>query len=453
MNISKENIDALNAVIKLTVEKEDYAKRVDDVLKDYRKRVNMPGFRPGKVPAGVVKKMYGKPVMAEEVNKLVSESLHQYITENKLDLLGEPLPSETQELIDFDTTENFEFVFDLAIAPEVDIKLSKREKLPFYSITITDEMTKQQVETISGRFGTTDQIESVSEEAMVKGNFAELNDKGEVLEEGITTEDTVLSVKIMKDDAEKAKLMDAKVGDVVTFNPKKAFPNDTEITYMLKIEKEEAEKLTSDFQFTISEITEFKQPEMNQELFDKAFGEGEVKSEEEFNERVKADLENNLGMETEYRFQVDAKDKLMGKVKVDFPEAFLKRWLLATNRENEKLDETTIDSEMPRFLDDLKWQLIRNSLIKSGELKVEEADVIEYAKKSARMQFMQYGLNNVPDEHLENYAKEMVQKEDQRRQMAEGAINDKVMAHIKESVKIDEKEISREDFNKLFENK
>jgi trigger factor len=397
--------------------------------------------------------MYGKPVMAEEVNKLVSESLHQYITENKLDLLGEPLPSESQELIDFDTTENFEFVFDLAIAPEVEVKLSKREKLPFYTITITDEMTDQQVDTIAGRFGTTDKIEAVSEKAMVKGNFAELNKKGEVIEGGITTEDTVLSVNIIKDDAEKAKLMDAKVGDVVTFNPKKAFPNDTEITYMLKIEKEEAEKLKSDFQFTISEITEFKQPEMNQELFDKAFGEGEVKSEEEFKERVKADLANNLSMETEYRFQVDAKDKLMAKVKVDFPEAFLKRWLLATNRDNEKLDETTIDAEMPRFLEDLKWQLIRNSLAKTGELKVEEADIIEYAKKSARMQFMQYGLNNVPDEHLENYAKEMIQKEDQRRQMAEGAVNDKVMAYIKESVKIEEKEISRDDFNKLFENK
>lgn len=451
MNISKENIDALNAVIKLTVEKEDYAKKVDDVLKDYRKRVNMPGFRPGKVPAGVVKKMYGKAVLADEVNKLVSESIHQYITENELDLLGEPLPSESQELIDFDTTESFEFAFDVALAPEVDVKLSKREKLPLYNITITDEMLDQQVDAIAGRFGTTEQVEEVGDKAMVKGNFAQLNDKGEVLEEGIAKEAAVISLNIIKDEAEKAKLLGAKVGDVITFNPKKAFPNDTEITYMLGIEKEEAEALTSDFQFTITEITEFKAPEMNEDLFNKAFGEGEVKSEEEFKERVKSDHASILAMETDYRFQVDAKDKLMGKVNVDFPEDFLRRWLLATNRDNEQLNEETLENEMPRFLEDLKWQLIRNSIIKGNDLKIEEADVIEYAKKSARMQFMQYGLNNVPDEHLENYAREMVQKEDQRRQMAEGAINDKVMAFIKEAVKIEEKEISREDFNKLFE--
>jgi len=451
MNISKENIDALNAVIKLTVEKEDYAKKVDDVLKDYRKRVNMPGFRPGKVPAGVVKKMYGKAILADEVNKLVSESIHQYITENELDLLGEPLPSESQELIDFDTTESFEFAFDVALAPEVDVKLTKREKLPLYNITITDEMLDQQVDAIAGRFGTTEQVEEVGDKAMVKGNFAQLNDNGEVLEEGITKESAVISVNIIKDDAEKGKLSGAKVGDVITFNPKKAFPNDTEITYMLGIEKEEAEALNSDFQFTITEITEFKAPEMNEDLFNKAFGEGEVKSEEEFKERVKSDHASVLAMETDYRFQIDAKEKLMGKVNVDFPENFLRRWLLATNRDNEQLNEETLENEMPRFLEDLKWQLIRNSIIKGNDLKIEEADVIEYAKKSARMQFMQYGLNNVPDEHLENYAREMVQKEDQRRQMAEGAINDKVMAFIKEAVKIEEKDISREDFNKLFE--
>ena len=451
MNISKENIDALNAVIKLTVEKDDYAKKVDDVLKDYRKRVNMPGFRPGKVPAGVVKKMYGKAVLADEVNKLVSESIHGYIVENKLDLLGEPLPSESQELIDFDTAESFEFAFDVALAPEVEVKLTKREKLPLYTIEITDEMLATQVDSITGRFGTTEKVDEVTEKSMVKGNFAELNDKGEVVEEGITKEDAVISLNVIKDDAEKAKLLGAKAGDAITFNPTKAFPNESEITYMLGVEKEVAADLKSDFQFTITEVTEFKQPEMNQDLFDKAFGEGEVKTEEEFKEKVKSDFANMLAMETEYRFTVDAKDKLMGKVDVDFPEAFLKRWLLATNRENEQMNEETLENEMPRFLEDLKWQLIRNSLIKTSDLKVEEADVLEYAKKSARIQFMQYGLNNVPDEHLENYAKEMIQKEDQRRQMAEGAINDKVMDLIKESVKVEEKEISRDDFNKLFE--
>lgn len=451
MNISKENIDALNAVIKLTVEKEDYAGRVDNVLKDYRKRVNMPGFRAGKVPMGVVKKMYGKAVIADEVNKLVSEKIHNFIVDEKLDLLGEPLPSETQEIIDFDTAEKFDFSFDVALAPEVDVKLTKREKLPYYSVAISDEMFNQQKDAITGRFGKSEVVDTVSEKALVKGNFAQL-ENGEVKAEGIAPENVVLSMAIIKDEDEKKKLLGAKAGDVIVFDPKKAFPNDSEISHLLKITKEEAEALTGDFQYTITEVTEFKNADVNQELFDKAFGEGVVSSEEEFEARIKEDIAKNLEMETEYRFSLDVKEKLMSKVEVEFPEAFLKRWLLATNRENEKLDEATLEAEMPRFLEDLKWQLIRNSIIKNNEIKIEEADVIEYAKKAAKMQFMQYGLTNVPEEHLVNYAQEMIKQDEQRRQMAEGAMQDKVIAFIKEAVKIEEKEISRDEFNKLFEN-
>lgn len=452
MNISQENIDALNAVITLTVNKEDYATRVEDVLKDYRKRVNMPGFRPGKVPAGVVKKMYGKAVLAEEVNKLVSEKLHAHITDNNLDLLGEPLPSEKQQMIDFDTTENFEFVFDVALAPEVDVKLSKRDKLPMYTIAITDEMVKQQADSITGRFGTTEKVDVVGAESMVKGDFVQVDKDGAVVEGGIFAEDTVLSVRIMKDKKEQAKLLNAKAGDVVVLDPKKAFPNDSELSYLLKITKEEVADVKGNFQLTIKEVTEFKMPELNQELFDKAFGPGVVASEEEFNAKVKADLADALSMESDYRFTVDAKDKLMSKVSVDFPEAFLKRWVMATNRENEKLDEATLEAEMPKMLEDLKWQLIKNNIIKSNELKVEDADVLNYAKQSARMQFMQYGLNNVPDEHLANYAQEMLKQEQQRRQIVEGAISEKVMSFVKEAVKLEDKELSRDEFNKLFEN-
>ncbi|WP_289053266.1 trigger factor [Carboxylicivirga marina] len=452
MNISKENIDALNAVIKLTVEKEDYAGRVDNVLKDYRKRVNMPGFRAGKVPMGVVKKMYGKAVIADEVNKLVSEKIHSYIVDEKLDLLGEPLPSETQELIDFDNSDKFDFVFDVAIAPEMELSLSKRIKLPYYKVEVSEEMFKQQKDSVTGRFGKSEPVEAATEKALVKGNFAQL-EGGDVKEGGIAPEDVVLSMAIIKDEDEKAKLMGAKANDVIVFDPKKAFPNDTEISHMLKITKEEAEALTGDFQFTVTEVTEFVEAELNQDLFNQAFGEGVVNSEEEFNARINEDIAKNLEMETEYRFSIDAKEKLMGKVKVDFPEAFLKRWLLATNRDNEKLDADTIDTEMPRFLEDLKWQLIRNNIIKNNDVKVEEADVIEFAKKSAKMQFMQYGLASVPDEHLENYAQEMLKQDEQRRQMAEGAMQEKVIAFIKEAVKVEEKEITRDDFNKLFDTK
>ncbi|RCW39343.1 trigger factor [Marinilabilia salmonicolor] len=453
MNIEKEQIDDLNAVVHITLEKDDYEPRVETVLKDYRKKVNMPGFRPGKVPASLVKKMYGKAVLVDEINKLVSENLSSYITENKLDILGEPLPSEKQQTIDFDNDEQFKFSFDLGLTPEVEVKLTKREKLPFYNIEVTDDMLDGQKKNVTSRFGTTEPREEAGEKSMLKGDFVQLDQKGEPLEDGIKAEDAVMSTAIIKTEKEKKKIVGAKVGDEIVFEPKKAFPNDTEISYLLKISKEEAAALEGKFRFTVKEITEYIDPELNQELFDKIFGPGKVTNEEEFTAQVKEDLENTLKMESEYKFTLDAKEKLMGKVDMKLPEEFLKRWIKATNQNKEEQDFTDeqIDQEMPRFLEDLKWQIIRNQLIKENDLKVEQQDVIDFAKKSAKLQFMQYGLNNVPDEHIESYAMDMLKNEDQQRSMAEGAINDKVMDFVKEAVKIEEKEVSRDEFNKLFE--
>ena len=453
MNIEKEQIDDLNAVVHITLEKDDYEPRVETVLKDYRKKVNMPGFRPGKVPASLVKKMYGKAVLVDEINKLVSENLSSYITENKLDILGEPLPSEKQQTIDFDNDEQFKFSFDLGLTPEVEVKLTKREKLPFYNIEVTDDMLDGQKKNVTSRFGTTEPREEAGEKSMLKGDFVQLDQKGEPLEDGIKAEDAVMSTAIIKTEKEKKKIVGAKVGDEIVFEPKKAFPNDTEISYLLKISKEEAAALEGKFRFTVKEITEYIDPELNQELFDKIFGPGKVTNEEEFTAQVKEDLENTLKMESEYKFTLDAKEKLMGKVDMKLPEEFLKRWIKATNQNKEEQDFTDeqIDQEMPRFLEDLKWQIIRNQLIKENDLKVEQQDVIDFAKKSAKLQFMQYGLNNVPDEHIESYAMDMLKNEDQQRSMAEGAINDKVMDFVKEAVKVEEKEVSRDEFNKLFE--
>ena len=453
MNIEKEQIDDLNAVVHISIEKEDYEPRVEKVLKDYRKKVNMPGFRPGKVPASLVKKMYGKAVLVDEINKLVSENLSQYISENKLDILGEPLPSEKQQTIDFDQDEQFKFSFDLGLSPEVEVKLTKREKLPYYDIQVSDDMLEGQKKNVTSRFGTTEQREEANEKCMLKGDFVQLDQSGEEMEEGIKAEDAVMSATIVKDVEEKKKIIGAKVGDEIVIEPKKAFPNETEISYLLKISKEQAAEIQGQFKFNVKEINEYIDPELNQELFDKIFGPGKVTNEEEFTAQVKEDLENTLKMESEYKFSIDAKEKLMGKVDMKLPEEFLKRWIKATNqnKEDQELSDEQIESEMPRFLEDLKWQIIRNQLIKDNELKIEQQDVMDFAKKSARMQFMQYGLNNVPDEHLESYAADMLKNEDQQRSMAEGAINDKVMDFVKEAVKVETKEVSRDEFNKLFE--
>ena len=452
MNITRENIDELNAVIKLTIDKDDYEQKVADVLKTYQKKANMPGFRPGKVPAGLIKKMYGNAVLVDEINKLVSENLSSYLTENELNILGEPLPSEDQQTIDFDTQDSFEFAFDIALSPSVEVKLSKRDKLPYYNIAVSDDMLDGQIKNLTGRFGSNDVVEAVTEKSLAKGDFVQVDKNGNAVEDGITAEDAVMSIAIVKNDAQKKKLLGKKVGEEVVFDVKKAFPNDTEISYLLKITKEQAADVKGDYKFTIKEITEFIEPELNKELFDKLFGPGVVSTEEEMKTKVKEDLQRNFEMESEYKFAIDAREKLTAKLDVKLPEEFLKRWLKATDRGEEKMSDEQIDNDMPKFMEDLKWQLIKNEVIRSNELKVEEKDVVDYAKKSARMQFMQYGLTNLPDEHIEGYAMDMLKKEDQGRRMAEAAIQEKVMAFIKEAVKIEDQEVSREDFNKLFDN-
>jgi trigger factor len=451
MNIAKEQLDDLNAVIRLSIQNDDYESRVNDVLKDYRKKVNMPGFRPGKVPAGLVKQMYGKAVLVDEINKLVSENLSKFITENELNILGEPLPSESQKTIDFDKSDDFEFAFDVALAPELEVKLTKREKINYYQIDITDYMMDGYKKNLTSRFGKTEPREEAGEDSILKGEFTQLDKDGNALEGGITAKDSMLSLAVLKDEKVKAQFIGAKVGDVVTFDPKTAFPNETEVSYLLKITKEQADELTGNLSFSIQEITEYIDPELNQELFDQLFGQGAVNNEEEFTTKVKEDLERTHQMESDYKFSLDVKKKLMAKLEVALPEEFLKRWLKATNQNEEQVTDEQIEKEMPRFLDDLKWQLIRNEIVKSNDLKIENEEVVNFAKKSARMQFMQYGLNSIPDDYLDNYVADMLQKEDQQRTYAEGAINDKVMAFIKEAIKLETKEVSREEFNTLFE--
>lgn len=451
MNIAKQSIDDLNAVLTLSFDKADYESKVNDALTNYRKKVQMPGFRAGKVPASLVNKMYGKSILVDEINKLVSENLSKYITDNKLNLLGEPLPSDKQQLIDFDTQDSFEFIFDIAVAPEFDVNLTKEDKLPYYTVAITDEMLDQQIKSITGRFGKNEKTETVTDQSMIKATFDELDEKGNIKEGGIHTEETVVSLIVAKDETEKKKFIGAKVGSEVVMNPKVTYPNTNELSYMLKISKEEADALNSNFKLTITDITEFVYAELNQELFNQIYGEGTVNSEEEFKAKVKEELAKSLSFESDYRFQLDAREALVAKYDLKLPEAFLIRWIKATNRGNEQLTEEQIEKETPKFIEDLKWHLIKNKLIETNKIEIENQDVLEDAKKAARIQFMQYGLNSIPDEYLESYAVDMLNKEEQRRQHAQGALNTKVLNFIKEAVKLDEKELNREEFNKLFD--
>ncbi|MDM8159127.1 trigger factor [Labilibaculum sp. K2S] len=449
MNITKTNIDDLNAVIKLQIVQEDYETRVNNVLKDYRKKANINGFRAGKVPMGVIKKMYGTPVLADEINKILSEELMKYIRENDLNIMGEPLPNETeQKEISWEKDTEFEFSFDIALTPEYTLNLSKKDKIDFFKIIVDEKMIQSGVDMHSRRFGSNDAVEVVEEKELLKGNYAQVDADGKLIEEGIVSENVAMSLEYMKDEDAKKKFIGAKKDDVVVFNPAKAFENKSDVASMLGISKEEAETLDSDFQFTITEITKFVNAELNQELFDKVFGEGTVSSEEEFKNKIKEDIEKQLVNDSDYKFLIDAKAKLVKKAKIELPEVFLKRWIVSTNKD---MTAEQVDTDFANYADEFKWQLIKNRLIQENDLKVSQEEVMEFAKKQALMQFQQYGMMDVPEEYLNNYAQQMMQNQDEQRKIYERKADDKVVEYIKGTVKLDEKEISTEDFNKLFE--
>lgn len=448
MNIVRKDIDSSNAVLTLSIEKADYAEKVEKTLRDYRKKANVPGFRPGMVPVGLLKKMYGKSIMAEEINKIISDELFGYIRENNINILGEPLPSDDDKDIDFGTQENFEFSFDLGLAPEFEVELTGKDKVDYYNIAVSEEMIENQVKSYTSRFGKYTQEEEVVEKDMVKGELLELAD-GKVNEDGHKISDAVLTPAYMKDEEIKAKFVGAKKGDVIVFNPMKAFENEAEISSLLKISKDEAKHITSDFQITIDGITRYVESEVNQELFDKVYGEGAVATEEEFRAKIKASIAENLVQDSEYKFGVDARDMLVKKFdSLVFPDAFLKRWLLATNK---NLTAETLEEDFPKMIEDLKWQLIKDKLAKKNEVKVEAEDVDAYAKQVARAQFAQYGMVGLDDAILENYAKDMLKKEDTLKSIVDRVAENKILASVKAAVKLTEKEISIEDFNKLFE--
>jgi trigger factor len=450
MNIVKKDLDQNNAIVTLRIEKVDYAEKVDKTLRDYRKKANIPGFRPGMVPAGLVKKMYGKAVLAEEINKLVSENLYNYIRENNLNILGEPLPNETeQQPIDFDTQEEFEFIFDLGIAPEFEVELNKKDKVKFYTITVSDEMIVNQVKSYTGRYGKYIQEEVVEEKDMIKGELLEMAN-GKVNESGIKVKDAALTASYMSDE-QKALFVGAKKGDIITFNPTAAFTNETEISSLLKISKDDAKNITSDFQIKIDSITRYHEAAIDQELFDKVYGEGVVSTEEEFRAKIKENIAENLSADSEYKFGIDAQEMLIAKFNdLSFPDAFLKRWVLASN---ENLTVETLETDYPKMIADLKWHLIKDKLAKASEIKVEATDVEEYAKKVAKAQFAQYGMIGMDDEIIANYAKDMMKKEETLKNMVDKVAEDKVFAIVKESVKLDSKEVSIDEFNKMFETK
>ena len=450
MNVSMQNVDKVSALLTVNIEKADYQERVEKLLKKYRQQVNMPGFRKGMVPMSLIKKQFGKSAMAEEVDKLMQDAVNNYIRENKVNMLGMPLPNdEKMQTIDFDTQENFEFVFDIALAPEFKAEVTEQDTLDYYTIAVSDEMVNSQVDMYAQRAAKYEKVEEYQDRDMVKGLIAELDENGNTKEGGIQVEGAVMMPSYMKNDEQKAIFANAKVNDVLVFNPNAAFEgNEAELSSLLKIAREEVAEMKSNFSYQVEEITRAVPAAVDQALFDQVFGEGAVTSEEEFRGKIKAGIAAQFEADSNYKFLLDARTYLMNKVgKLQFPDALLKKIMLLNNEDK---GESFVEENYEKSLEELTWHLIKEQLVEAFEIKVEQADILEIAKENTRMQFAQYGMMSLPEEMLENYAKEMLKKKENVEGLVNRAVESKLAAALKGKATLNNKEVSMEEFNNLL---
>ncbi|WP_455095216.1 trigger factor [Prevotella koreensis] len=450
MKVTFENPDKVNGLMTLTVEEADYTEKVEKQLKDYRKRANIPGFRPGQVPMGMVRRQYGNAVKVDVINNLLGEEIYKYVRENKVQMLGEPMPSEQQVQVDLEKPAPYTFVFDIAVAPEFKIEITKKDTVDFYNIAVDDKIIDRQIDMYASRSGHYDKVEEYQANDMLKGDMRELDAEGNTKEGGISVEAAIMMPEYIKVEEQKALFQGAKLGDVITFNPKKAYPEGSaEIQGMLKVSREEAENITADFSYQITEISRYVKAEVNQALFDQVYGEGNIADEKAFRERIAQDLKAQFVTDSDFRFLQDLRKYCEDKVgKLTYPDATLKRVMLNNNKDK---GADFVDKNYEKSIKELTWHLIKEQLVAANNVKIEDADIKEAAKEAARAQFAQYGMNNVPDEYLENYAADMLKKKEYVDNLVDRSIDRKLTEALKKIVKLNEKEISLDDFNKLFE--
>lgn len=448
MNISFEIANKVNGLLTLTVEEADYQENVEKALKDFRKKANYPGFRPGMVPMGLIKKQYGASAKMDAINKLIGEQIYKYVQDNKIQMLGEPLQHEGQEPQDLEKPAPYTFQFDIAVAPEFSIELNGHNKIDHYTITVDDELIDRQVDMFASRLGSFESVDSYEDNDMLKGDLRELDEKGNTKEGGLTVEAASVMPNYIKNEAQKALFNGAKKGDIITMNPREAYENNAELAAFLKVKEEELDNYTGNFSYQITYIQRYKKHAVDQELFDRTFGEGEVKSEKAFRERIAEGLKEQLSVDADYKFIQDVRAYCEKKVgDLQFPDALLKRIMLNNNKER---GEEFVEKNYANSLKELTWRLIKDQLVATHNIKVDDKDVLEAAKETARVQFAQYGMNNVPDDYVENYAKEIMKKRENVDGLVDRASDIKLCEALKKVVKLNEKEISLEDFNKMM---
>jgi trigger factor len=446
MEITKENIDELNAVVKLKVGPADYTDKVEQALKTYQKRAAMPGFRPGKVPSSLVRKMYGKSVLAEELNRILSDSLYKYIQENKLDVLGNPLPKEENNNVDFDTQKEFEFQFDMALAPQFQLDLGTDLKFNEYNVRIEDKLIDGYVSDMTRRYGKITPVDVAADGDLIYGDFVQLDETGEIIPGGIFKSSTMFLDNPVKED--QKMLIGAKAEDKFDLEPKQIAENAKEIAGKLGIDQHQAEGLTSKFRFTVKSINRLLPAELNAELFDKIYGPGVVNSPEEFRVKISEELKGMFVGDAEKRLRNDITSELLNKTNLTLPDAFLKRWLVAANEKPVTLEQ--VEAEYPMYARQLRWQLIENKLIRDNNITVTPEDATEHVKNILRANFAKYGKNpdEVSDDELNATAKRVLAKEEEAKKIFEELYAQRLMVLYRMKCTITPKDVSYDEFIK-----
>ena len=448
MNISLENPEKVSGVLTLVVEEADFAGDVEKQLKDYRKKANVPGFRPGQAPMGMIKRQIGAQVKVDVINRLVGEKLYEYVKENKINMLGEPMPHLGEEPVDLDAAAPYTLKFDIAIAPEFKAELTKKDTIVYYDITTDDAIVDKQIEAFASRSGSYQKVDEYQDNDMIKGDIRELNEDGSAKDGGITVSQASMLPSYIKVDDQKALFQGCKVGDVIVFNPKKAYPeSNIEISSLLKVSKEEAEKITADFSFQVTEISRYQKHAIDQDLFDQVYGEGKVKDEADFRAKVTEGIKEQMVQNADFRFLQDVRKYVEEKIgEVKYADELMKRIMLANNKDK---GMEYVEKNYEASIKELTWSLAKNQIVEALKIKVDDADVKAVAIDVTRMQFAQYGMTSVPEEYLEQYAEGMLKNRDQVDNLVNAAVDRKLMTALKDVVKLNKKTISFDEFRKL----
>lgn len=448
MNISLENPEKVSGVLTLVVEEADFAGDVEKQLKDYRKKANVPGFRPGQAPIGLIKRQVGAQVKVDVINRLVGEKLYEYVKENKINMLGEPMPHLGEAPVDLDAAAPYTLKFDIAIAPDFKVKLTNKDSIVYYDITTDDAIVDQQIEAFASRSGSYQKVDEYQDNDMIKGDIRELNEDGSAKEGGITVSQASMLPTYIKVDEQKALFQGCKVGDIIVFNPKKAYPeSNIEISSLLKVSKEEAEKITADFSFQVTEISRYQKHAIDQDLFDQVYGEGNVKNEADFRAKVTEGIKEQMVQNADFRFLQDVRKYVEEKIgEVKYADDLMKRIMLANNKDK---GMEYVEKNYEASIKELTWSLAKNQIVEAQKIKIDDADVKAVAIDVTRMQFAQYGMTSVPEEYLEQYAEGMLKNREQVDNLVNAAVDRKLMAALKDVVKLDKKTISFDEFGKL----